>query len=90
MIKQLIVVKPGTLSAKDKEKITKAGHVVIEHPEPHVIQYKNFEQEEYLPYIYCNCYKCGERIYLLKERDAQLRRTKNSFFCSQGHSQAFL
>lgn len=33
-MKQIFVVKPGTLSAKDKEKLTKNNHIVIEHPFP--------------------------------------------------------
>ena len=32
--KQLLIVKPGTVSPKDKEKLTKNGYLLIEHPFP--------------------------------------------------------
>lgn len=32
--KQLLIVKPGTVSQKDKEKLTKNGYLLIEHPFP--------------------------------------------------------
>jgi hypothetical protein len=34
MAKTIMIVKPDTISAKDKEKLTKNGYVVIEHPFP--------------------------------------------------------
>lgn len=34
MSKQVMIIKPGTVSGKDKEKLSKSGYVVIEHPEP--------------------------------------------------------
>lgn len=33
-MKQLLIVKPNTISAKDKEKLTKNGYILIEHPFP--------------------------------------------------------
>lgn len=33
-MKQLLIVKPGSISSKDKEKLTKAGYLLIEHPFP--------------------------------------------------------
>lgn len=33
-MKQLLIVKPGTVNAKDKEKLTKNGYILIEHPFP--------------------------------------------------------
>lgn len=33
-MKQIVVVKPKTLSAKDKGKLTKGGYLVIEHEMP--------------------------------------------------------
>lgn len=33
-MKQIIIVEPKTLSAKDKEKLTKNGYLVIEHKIP--------------------------------------------------------
>lgn len=37
-MKQLIIVKPGTVSDKDKELSVKNGFIIIEHPEPDSIQ----------------------------------------------------
>lgn len=33
-MKQIVIVKPGTISAKDKEKLSKNGYVVVEHQFP--------------------------------------------------------
>lgn len=33
-MKQLLIVKPDTVNAKDKEKLTKNGYILIEHPFP--------------------------------------------------------
>lgn len=33
-MKQLLVVKPNTISPKDKEKLTKEGFILIEHESP--------------------------------------------------------
>lgn len=33
-MKQLLIVKPDTVSSKDKEKLTKNGYILIEHPFP--------------------------------------------------------
>lgn len=32
--KQLLIVKPNTISSKDKEKLSKNGYLLIEHPFP--------------------------------------------------------
>lgn len=84
---QIMVVKPRSLSAKDKEKLTKAGNMVIEHPSPGDIVYK--APEEHLPYVFTNCASCGDRIYMLRERLTALRANKKTFWCSQGHGQNF-
>lgn len=34
MSKQIVVIKPNSMSPKDKEKLTKAGYVVVEYPNP--------------------------------------------------------
>lgn len=86
--KKIIITKPGTLSAKDKEKLTKDGHLVISHPDPHLgIVIKEFGESQY---TFTNCYKCGERIYLLDERMSALKHKKATFYCSHGHSQSYL
>lgn len=85
--KTIIAIKPDTLSAKDKEKLTKAGYIVITHPDPYMgIVFKDMNKTEY---EHINCYKCGERIYLLPERLSALKSNRVTFFCSQGHSQSF-
>lgn len=33
-MKQIVIVKPGTVSSRDKERLTKAGMICIEHPNP--------------------------------------------------------
>jgi hypothetical protein len=38
MSKQIMIVKPGELSSKDKEKLSKNGYMVIEHPEPDTVR----------------------------------------------------
>jgi hypothetical protein len=87
MNKELIIVRPGTLSAKDKEKLTKAGKLVIEHENPTSIIYRsNLVEQEY---VFTNCHRCGERIYVLKERLTALIEAKNTFYCSHGHSQQY-
>lgn len=40
-MKQLLIVKPGTISAKDKEKLTKNGYIMIEHPFPSDVRVLN-------------------------------------------------
>jgi len=87
MSKQIIVVKPKTLSTFDKAKLTKEGNIVIEHPNPGEIIYR--QQEEHLPYIHLNCAACGERIYMLKEREDKLRQNGYTFYCTQGHENVF-
>lgn len=84
---QIIIVKPKTLSAQDKAKLTKAGNIVIEHEKPHEINYH--ETEEKLPYLYTSCAACGERIYLLKERLSALQKNGWPFFCSHGHENKY-
>ena len=88
MEKKLIIVKPGTLKPKDKEKLTKAGNIVIEHPEPYtgvIIK----DQKDVVEYQIINCIVCGDRIYLTKERKSALLASKKSFYCPQGHSQSY-
>jgi hypothetical protein len=87
MSKQIIIVKPKTLSPKDKEKLTKDGNVVIEHPNAAEVVFRQVVEQ--LPYVVTNCATCGERIYMLSERVAVLRTNKKNFYCSQGHCQSF-
>jgi hypothetical protein len=87
MDKQIIIVKPGSLSEQDKEKLSKAGNVVIEHKEALEITFRPFSSQEY---VFTNCNRCGERIYLLKERLSALQSGKAVFYCSHGHSQAYV
>lgn len=87
MEKQIIIVKPKTLSPKDKEKLTKAGNIVIEHEKAHEINYHNGADS--LEFTYTNCYSCGDRIYVTKERMTVLRNSKERFYCPQGHGQAY-
>lgn len=87
MNKQIIIIKPKSLSDKDKEKLTKDGNIVIEHEKSNEIAYRTFPESQY---VYTNCSRCGERIYLLKERLDALESGKHTFYCSHGHGQAHL
>jgi hypothetical protein len=55
---------------------------------PHEVSFH--KTEEKLPYVFTNCYTCGERIYLLEERMNALKKNYKTFYCSQGHNQAFV
>lgn len=37
-MKKIVIIKPKSLSPKDKEKLTKAGCVVIEHQNPNEVR----------------------------------------------------
>lgn len=87
MEQKIIIVKPGTLKAKDKEKLTKAGNVVVEHPEPYTVKFLEKSNGDTLTYT--NCYTCGERIYMLSERLKALTASKVGYYCSHGHSSKF-
>lgn len=87
MEKQIIVIKPKSLSAKDKEKLTKAGNIVIEHQNPHEMVYRM--QHTPIPFIYILCANCGDRIYMTEERKETLMKNKYQFFCTHGHKQSF-
>lgn len=87
MIKQIFVVKPGTISKEDKATIKEAGCIVIEHEQPETVKIQNVP--EHLPFVYTNCYTCGDRIYLTEERMKALKQNKKSFCCSHGHYQSY-
>ena len=90
MSKQIIVVKPKSLSPKDKEKLTKAGNIVIEQAElSGMIRFYPTQGEEIVKYLYTNCCVCGDRIYVTEERLCALKEKKETFSCPQGHKQNF-
>ena len=86
-MKQIIIVKPKTLSSKDKAKLTREGNIVIEHEKAWEISYH--QEEEHLPHVFTNCCTCGSRIYMLKEVMAALRSNHQSFYCVHGHSNVY-
>lgn len=88
MQNQIIVIKPKSLSAKDKYKLSKKGYTVIECAD-HVggLQFK--QQKETVEYEILNCANCGERMHITVERVAALRKSGRSFYCSHGHGQSF-
>lgn len=88
-MKQVVIVKPGTLKPKDKEKLYKAGNIVIEHEKPLEVTFKTLN-EQADNYVFSNCSSCGERIYVLSERLSALKSGKKLFYCSHGHSQHYL
>lgn len=84
MEKQIIVIKSGSLKPEDKEKLTKAGNIVVEHEKYFEIYFKSFpENNDH--YDFVNCASCGDRIYLLSERLASLQKGYESFYCSRMH-----
>lgn len=87
MEKKLIIVKPNTLSPKDKEKLTKKDYIVIEHPLPS--EFKVLPSQDVVTYKTINCASCGDRIYLTEERLKALKENNYSFYCPQGHQQWF-
>ncbi len=88
-MKNLIIVKPGTLKSTDKQKLTKAGNIVIEHPDPHYGISQKVIDDCGDKYIYTNCYSCGDRIYMLSERLKAIQVSKTTFYCNRGHSQVY-
>jgi len=80
-MKDIIIVHDGTLSQRDREKLSKNGSVVVECKDPSKITFKPIP----LPYTFLNCYTCGDRIYITEERLAALRINGKIFYCSQGH-----
>lgn len=87
MEKKIIIIKPKSLSLKDKEKLTKAGNIVIEHENTSEIVFKNSQSDEY---VYVNCSTCGDRIYMLTERVSSLRSGGKDFYCSRGHISCYI
>jgi hypothetical protein len=85
-MKQLIVVKPKTLSSKDKEKLTKNGHLVIEHPNPTDMVYKNFVESNL---NYAICFTCGGRVYMTQEKLSAYKISGNPYYCMYGHATGF-
>lgn len=87
MEKQIIIIKPKSLSPKDKEKLTKAGNIVIEHDKSYEITFRPHQNTD--EYVYTNCSSCGERVYLLSERLRALKTGKSRFYCSHGHEMRY-
>lgn len=87
MEKQIIVIKPKSLSPKDKEKLTKAGNIVIEHESSHQILFK--QQIAETEYTYTCCYSCGQRVYMTTEQLNAFKNNKRGFSCIHGHSTIF-
>lgn len=83
MNRQLLITKPGTITAEDKVKLAEAGHVLIEHTNPE--QIVRINEPVNLPYVYVNCYKCGERIYMLQEKLDAYKKNSETFYCINGH-----
>lgn len=86
-MKQLIIVKPNSLSPKDKKKLTKEGNVVIEHENPLEMKFRHTTEGMELDHTLC--YSCGERIYMLKEKLDYYKQSKKSFYCIYGHPQSY-
>jgi len=87
MEKQIIIIKPKSLSSRDKTKLTKAGNIVIEHKKANEINYRS--NADTVEYDHQLCITCGERIYMTKEKISILRMYKRKYYCSNGHNQQF-
>jgi len=88
MESRIVVIKPKSLTPKDKFKLSKKGFTVIECAD-HIGGLNFKEQSETIKYEFINCANCGERIYMTIERVAVLRVNKRTFYCAQGHLQSF-
>lgn len=86
MDKKIVIIKPKSLSSKDKAKLTKAGHIVIEAGYNDITFKETIETRKT---TFISCGYCGERIYMFIERDIALRKSNASFYCSHGHSNHF-
>lgn len=82
--KNIITIKPKSLSPKDKEKLTKAGNIVIESETPLKI-----ENTSTVEIVYINCASCGERIYMAEDKLNYFKVKGDSFYCTHGHAQGF-
>lgn len=87
MRKKIIIVKPKTLSSKDKEKLSDNGNVVVEHPSPESVRILN--QNDSVEYTYIKCLNCGDRIYMTTDRIEALKKSHVSYYCPQGHGQYY-
>ena len=87
MEKQIIIIKPKSLSSKDKAKLTKAGNVVIECEKAHEIDYHPISNEKI---VFDNCNVCSERIYMTEDKLNSLKKYHCNFYCNNGHVQSFV
>jgi hypothetical protein len=90
---RLILIKPKSLSPKDKEKLTKKGFTVIEtdYPGSGFTMDKQSTQFDAVAhrYIFTLCNTCGERIYRREEHQEVLLKNAKYFYCVNGHSQYY-
>jgi len=80
----ILLVRRNAITPKDKAKLEKAGKIVIEYTQYGDVQF--LHKGEQMEYEFVNCANCGDRIYLTKERLANLRKNGVEFFCSHGHN----
>lgn len=86
-MKPIIIVKPKSISSKDKEKLSKDGNIVIEQENSTSLSFRQLKTESEL--IFELCITCAERIYMTREKREILLTYKRTYYCSQGHSQCF-
>src|SRR5688572_13236539 len=84
--KKVLFIKRGSISSRDKAKLTKEGYVVIMSSvaDPIIIQ-----KADPPNLVFTNCYTCGERIYMTDERLTALKQSHEGFSCTYGHSSIF-
>lgn len=82
---KIIVVKPGSLLETDKNRLIKEGFVIVEHEQPNEL-IKQINPDKLVVDF---CSNCGEKMFIQKERQDALIRSKNSFYCLMGHGQSY-
>lgn len=81
----IVITKPKTLTESDKIKLSSHGLIIIEAEKESDVIFKDLS----IDFVYTNCYTCGDRIYVTKERMDALTTNKKTFYCSHGHPQNF-
>lgn len=89
MNKTIAACKKSSLNPKDKEKLTKAGYLVIESDNPSAAVWFHKEPEPKPVLKSTICIECGCRIYLTEDQYDQRKAYKKTFYCINGHDQVF-
>ena len=92
--KKIVLTKPGNLDAKSKEKLTKAGNLVIEVKQFCDIEFRqpaqiNNSVKVELEFITVRCCVCGMPVFIESELNKRFLVNKKIFYCVTGHSNVY-